>query len=72
MITIYINCNQRDILRTQNESRTTFPQFPESYWLASTTDIPNFPKLSEDIQVDVAIVGELLALPLPIYFLKKD
>jgi glycine/D-amino acid oxidase-like deaminating enzyme len=41
---------------TQNISQGRFPQFPESYWLASTST-PNFSKLNEDIQVDVAIVG---------------
>lgn len=56
---------------TQDESRTTFPQFPESYWLASTTDIPNFPKLSEDIQVDVAIVGAGITGITTAYLLSK-
>jgi glycine/D-amino acid oxidase-like deaminating enzyme/nitrite reductase/ring-hydroxylating ferredoxin subunit len=41
---------------TQNISQGRFPQFPESYWLASTST-PNFSKLNKNIQVDVAIVG---------------
>ncbi|MCJ8012853.1 FAD-dependent oxidoreductase [Paenibacillus sp. KQZ6P-2] len=32
------------------------PQFPESLWRA-TTELPSFPRLNEDIQVDIAIVG---------------
>ncbi|MGQ3478716.1 FAD-dependent oxidoreductase [Paenibacillus sp. TY11] len=40
----------------QNSSQSKFPQFPYSYWLNST-DIPSFPKLSQDTQVDVVIVG---------------
>lgn len=32
------------------------PQFPEPYWLDSTT-IPTFQKLEADIQTDIAIVG---------------
>lgn len=55
---------------TQGKSRIAFPQFPESYWLAST-DIPNFPKLSEDIQVDVAIVGAGITGITTAYLLSK-
>jgi len=55
---------------TQSKSRITFPQFPESYWLAST-DIPNFPKLSEDIRVDVAIVGAGITGITTAYLLSK-
>ncbi|AJE51782.1 FAD-dependent oxidoreductase [Paenibacillus polymyxa] len=54
----------------QDECRTTFPQFPESYWLAST-DVPNFPKLNEDIQVDVAIVGAGITGITTAYLLSK-
>ncbi|WP_339318493.1 FAD-dependent oxidoreductase [Paenibacillus sp. FSL R10-2734] len=32
------------------------PQFPESLW-RDTTDLPAFPKLTEDISTDVAVVG---------------
>lgn len=34
----------------------SLPQYPESYWLAST-ELPRFPKLEEDIRADVAVVG---------------
>ncbi|WP_226003017.1 FAD-dependent oxidoreductase [Paenibacillus sp. BJ-4] len=54
----------------KNESHTIFPQFPESYWLAST-DIPSFPKLSGDIQVDVAIVGAGITGITTAYLLSK-
>ncbi|WP_068497997.1 FAD-dependent oxidoreductase [Paenibacillus kribbensis] len=53
-----------------NEPHTKFPQFPESYWLAST-DIPSFPKLSGDIQVDVAIVGAGITGITTAYLLSK-
>lgn len=36
------------------------PQYPESLWRA-TTDLPSFPRLTEDIKVDVAIVGAGIA-----------
>ena len=36
------------------------PQYPESLWRA-TTDLPSFPRLAEDIKVDVAIVGAGIA-----------
>jgi len=32
------------------------PQFPQSYWTASV-DLPDFPRLSEDLEADVVIVG---------------
>ncbi|WP_152379510.1 FAD-dependent oxidoreductase [Paenibacillus brasilensis] len=54
----------------KNESHTIFPQFPESYWLAST-DIPGFPKLNGDIQVDVAIVGAGITGITTAYLLSK-
>ncbi|MBE9914484.1 FAD-dependent oxidoreductase [Paenibacillus donghaensis] len=34
----------------------SLPQFPESLWRA-TTELPSFPPLTEDIEVDTAIVG---------------
>ncbi|WP_232696463.1 FAD-dependent oxidoreductase [Brevibacillus daliensis] len=32
------------------------PQFPESYWLDSTT-LPKYPKLTNDVKTEVAIIG---------------
>lgn len=32
------------------------PQYPESLWRA-TTELPSFPRLAEDIETDVAVVG---------------
>lgn len=41
------------------EQRSTpqgLPKFPESLWRA-TTELPEFPRLAEDIEADVAVVG---------------
>lgn len=72
MITMYTIIVIKGVLvkMKQDECRTTFPQFPESYWLAST-DVPNFPKLNEDIQVDVAIVGAGITGITTAYLLSK-
>ncbi|MFD1463102.1 FAD-dependent oxidoreductase [Paenibacillus farraposensis] len=55
---------------THSDSHTIFPQFQESYWLTST-DIPSFPKLDGDIQVDVAIVGAGMTGITTAYLLSK-
>ncbi|WP_282937004.1 FAD-dependent oxidoreductase [Paenibacillus sp. RC67] len=34
----------------------SLPQFPGSYWLRST-NIPQFPKLTDNLQADVAVIG---------------
>ncbi|WP_246860912.1 FAD-dependent oxidoreductase [Bacillus sp. REN3] len=39
-----------------NEFHARMPRFPEPYWRKST-ELPSFPKLKEDLDVDVAIVG---------------
>ncbi|WP_217557082.1 FAD-dependent oxidoreductase [Paenibacillus sp. GbtcB18] len=41
---------------TNSKSAAAFPQFPESYWLASA-QIPAYSRLNENIRVDAAIVG---------------
>lgn len=43
-------------MNLSNSSHQELPQYPESLWLA-TTDLPSFPRLAEDIETDVAIVG---------------
>jgi glycine/D-amino acid oxidase-like deaminating enzyme/nitrite reductase/ring-hydroxylating ferredoxin subunit len=52
------------------EAESRLPQFPESYWLAST-EIPTFPKLLENITVDVAIVGAGISGITTAYLLTK-
>ncbi len=47
------------------------PQYPESLWRAST-ELPTFPKLAEDIKVDVAIVGAGIAGITTAYLLSKE
>ncbi|MDR9853476.1 FAD-dependent oxidoreductase [Paenibacillus sp. VCA1] len=47
------------------------PQFPESLWRA-TTELPSFPRLDEDIEVDVAIVGAGIAGITTAYLLSKQ
>ena len=44
---------------------------PQSYWLAST-HATDYPELSEDIRVDVAIVGGGMAGILCAYLLQQD
>lgn len=44
------------IMSDQKQSKKRVPQFPQSYWRDSI-DLPQFNPLSEDLQVDVAIVG---------------
>jgi glycine/D-amino acid oxidase-like deaminating enzyme/nitrite reductase/ring-hydroxylating ferredoxin subunit len=47
------------------------PQFPEPYWRDSTK-LPSFPKLTEDITVDVAIVGGGISGITTAYLLSKE
>ncbi|WCK56916.1 FAD-dependent oxidoreductase [Aneurinibacillus sp. Ricciae_BoGa-3] len=47
------------------------PQFPDSYWRESVR-LPAFPKLSEDITVDVAIVGAGISGITTAYLLAKE
>lgn len=46
------------------------PQFPESYWLNST-NLPSYPKLTQDINVDVAIIGAGISGITTAYLLSK-
>ncbi|MCY9668415.1 FAD-dependent oxidoreductase [Paenibacillus alginolyticus] len=56
----------------KNQSPRVFlPQFPESYWIA-TASIPSFPRLTHDIQVDVAIVGAGISGITTAYLLSKQ
>ncbi|MCZ8521896.1 MULTISPECIES: FAD-dependent oxidoreductase [Paenibacillus] len=56
---------------TANGKSTELPQYPESYWLDSA-DVPNYPKLAEDLNVDVAIVGAGITGILTAYLLTKQ
>jgi len=47
------------------------PPFPESYWLTSES-LPNFPKLTQDIKADVAIVGAGISGITTAYLLSKQ
>lgn len=53
------------------EDYKKFKDSPQSYWLASTQST-DYPKLSEDINVDVAIVGGGMAGILCAYLLQQD
>ncbi|MFD0675639.1 MULTISPECIES: FAD-dependent oxidoreductase [unclassified Paenibacillus] len=55
----------------QSIPQLNLPQFPESYWLAST-NVPNFPKLTQNIKVDVAIVGAGISGITTAYLLSKQ
>jgi len=43
-------------LEPNHELTPNIPQFPESLWRA-TTDLPSFPRLTEDHDTDIAVVG---------------
>ncbi len=53
------------------DQQKNFKNFPQSYWIASTGNT-NYPTLSEDINVDVAIVGGGLVGISCAYLLKKE
>ena len=38
------------------QHKSNLPKTVQSYWLDST-DVPSFPKLKENIEVDIAIIG---------------
>ncbi|OCT10973.1 (2Fe-2S)-binding protein [Paenibacillus pectinilyticus] len=38
-------------------STVSLPQFPQSYWLDSVDQIPQFPSLTADLKTDVAVIG---------------
>ncbi|WP_424767460.1 FAD-dependent oxidoreductase [Paenibacillus sp. sgz302251] len=38
-------------------SSKAFPRFPESYWSDSTTSLPTYPKLENDRNADICVVG---------------
>ncbi|MDH6673069.1 glycine/D-amino acid oxidase-like deaminating enzyme/nitrite reductase/ring-hydroxylating ferredoxin subunit [Paenibacillus sp. LBL] len=43
-------------MNPSNPSYQELPRYPESLWRA-TTELPTFPRLAEDIEADVAVVG---------------
>ncbi|TDF92804.1 FAD-dependent oxidoreductase [Paenibacillus piri] len=51
--------------------KENLPQFPESLWIASSS-IPSFPKLTNNIKVDVAIVGAGISGVTTAYLLSKQ
>ncbi|HEY2494570.1 MAG TPA: FAD-dependent oxidoreductase [Paenibacillus sp.] len=54
-----------------NRSSNELPQYPESLWMASS-DLPNFPQLTENITVDVGIVGAGITGITTAYLLSKE
>ncbi|MGM0901475.1 MAG: FAD-dependent oxidoreductase [Bacillota bacterium] len=48
----------------------SMPQFPEAYWLQS--ELPTFPKLTEDINTEVAIIGGGMTGITSAYLLAKE
>lgn len=58
-------------MRQSDSFSRHLPQFPESLWRA-TTELPSFPRLDEDIEVDVAIVGAGIVGITTAYLLSKQ
>ncbi len=54
-----------------NEENGNLPHYPESYWLDSV-ELPAFAPLSEDLKVDVAIVGGGITGITTAYLLAND
>ncbi|GIN88581.1 (2Fe-2S)-binding protein [Heyndrickxia sporothermodurans] len=54
-----------------SNEQVNMPQFPEPIWKAAI-DIPKFPKLIEDIEVDIAIVGGGITGITTAYLLAKE
>lgn len=54
-----------------NKTQKGLPQYPESLWRA-TTDLPAFPRLAEDIDTDVAVVGAGITGITTAYLLAKQ
>ncbi|WP_071461528.1 FAD-dependent oxidoreductase [Bacillus massilinigeriensis] len=53
------------------ENNKRMPQFPEPFW-RGTADLPSFPKLSEDLETEVAIVGGGITGITAAYLLAKE
>src|SRR3954467_6158389 len=51
-------------------SSKKIPQFPKTYW--REIELPTYPKLTEDISVDVAIVGAGITGITAAYLLSKE
>ncbi|AFH63737.1 FAD-dependent oxidoreductase [Paenibacillus caseinilyticus] len=52
----------------EKEALTALPQYPESYWLDSA-DVPQYPKLTQDLHADVVIAGAGITGMLTAYLL---
>ncbi|WP_125666048.1 FAD-dependent oxidoreductase [Paenibacillus baekrokdamisoli] len=50
----------------------SFPQFPESYWIESTNNLPSYPTLNQDIEADITIVGGGISGITTAYLLVKE
>ncbi|GGG13502.1 FAD-dependent oxidoreductase [Paenibacillus abyssi] len=55
----------------RHDRQADLPQYPKSHWLASAS-LPDFPKLSDDIKVDVAIIGAGITGITTAYLLSKQ
>lgn len=58
-------------MNEKNMSSHELPQYPQSLWMASS-DLPTFPQLTENITVDVGIVGAGIAGITTAYLLSKE
>ncbi|SHI91578.1 Glycine/D-amino acid oxidase [Clostridium amylolyticum] len=58
-------------VNSNNFNNNNLPEFPESYWINSTT-FPSFKKLSENISTDVVVVGAGITGVTTAYLLCKE
>lgn len=54
-----------------NEMNSKLPRFPEPFW-RENTNLPSFPKLAEDLHVDVAVIGGGITGLTSAYLLAKE
>ncbi|MEH7443277.1 FAD-dependent oxidoreductase [Bacillus sp. JJ1122] len=54
-----------------NEFNSRLPRFPEPFW-RKTAELPSFPRLQEDLDVDVAVVGGGITGLTSAYLLAKE
>lgn len=65
------NIIEESVPMAESYESSNLPQYPESYWISSVS-LPTFPKLTEDVDVDIAIVGGGITGITSAYLLAKE